>query len=67
MLDFYDYLDVDWVDIKNDRFSFSGHIFFVVEESISWRFKCQDHIIISSCESEYYALAEAQKKAVRLR
>ena len=39
MLDFYDYSDADWVGTKDDRFSISGHIFFVVEKSISWSFK----------------------------
>ena len=35
MFNFYDYSDADWVGTKDDRFSTSDHIFFVVEESIS--------------------------------
>ena len=67
MFDFYDYSDADWIDTKNDRFSTSDHIFFVVEKSISWNFKRQDHIVMFSCESEYYALTEVEKKVVWLR
>ena len=63
-LDFYAYSDADWVDTKDSRFSTSDHIFFVVEESVSWSSKRQDHIVMFSCESEYYALAETEKKAV---
>ena len=64
MLDFHDYSDADWVDTKDDRFSTSDYIFFVVEESISWSFKRQDHIVMSNCESEYYVLTEVEKKVV---
>ena len=35
LLDFHDYSDADWTDTKDGRFSINGHIFFVVEESIS--------------------------------
>ena len=66
-LDFHDYSDADWTDTKDGRFSISGHIFFVVEESISWNFKRQDHIVMSNYESEYYALTKAEKKVVWLR
>ena len=58
------YSDANWIGTKDDRFSISDHIFFVVEESVSWSFKRQDHIVMFSCESEYYALAEAGKKVV---
>ena len=67
MLDFYNYSDADWVGTKDDRFLTSDHIFFVAEESVSWNFKRQDHIVMFNCESEYYALAEAGKKVVWLR
>ena len=67
LLDFHDYFDADWVDTKDDRFLISGHIFFIAEESISWSFKRQDHIIMFNCESEYYALTEVEKKIVWLR
>ena len=39
MFDFHDYSDADWVGTKDDRFLINDHIFFVVEESISWSFK----------------------------
>ena len=39
MLDFHDYSDADWVGTKDHRFSINDHIFFVVEESISWNSK----------------------------
>ena len=67
MFEFHDYSDADWVDTKDDRFSINGHIFFVVEESISWNFKRQDYIVMFNCESEYYALAKVEKKVVWLR
>ena len=66
-LDFHDYFDADWVDTKDDRFSINDYIFFVAEESVSWSSKRQDHIVMFSCESEYYALTEAEKKTVWLR
>ena len=67
MLEFHDYFDADWIDTKNDRFSINDHIFFVVEKSILWNFKRQDHIIMFNCEFEYYVLAEVEKKVVWLR
>ena len=67
MLDFLDYSDVYWIDMKDDRFSTSNHIFFVVEQLISWNFKWQDHIVMFNCESEYYTLTETGKETVWLR
>ena len=67
LFDFHDYSDADWIDTKDDRFSTNDHIFFVVEELISWSFKWQNHIVIFNCESEYYALTEIKKKIVWLR
>ena len=64
IFDFHDYFDADWVDTKNDCFLINDHIFFVVEKSISWNFKWQDHIIMFNCKSEYYALTEIEKKIV---
>ena len=67
MLDFHDYSDANWADTKDGRFSINDHIFFVVEESISWNFKRQDHIVMFSCKSEYYALTKVEKEVVWLR
>ena len=64
---FHDYFDADWVNSIDDRRFHEDFIFFLANESISWFFKRQSTIALSSCEFEYYALVEANKKIVWFR
>ena len=51
----------------NDKESIEVYIYFIVDELVSWCFKRQIVIALSSCEFEYYALFEANKEAIWLR
>ena len=61
---FHGYSDADWINSVDDRRFHGGFIFFFADDPVSWYFKRQSTIALSSCESEYYALVEASKKVV---
>ena len=64
---FEGFSDADWAGAIDGRHSTGGYIFFVAGGAVSWSSKRQDVIALSSCESEYYGLAEAGKEALWIR
>ena len=61
------FIDVEYVDVKNDRRFIEEWVFFLSENSISWSSRRQDLVTQSICESKYVALSETRKEAVWLR
>ncbi len=49
------YTDSDWASDKESQQSTSGYVFFLSNGPISWKFKLQPTIALSSCEAEYIA------------
>ena len=64
---FHDYSDANWVNSIDDRKFHENFIFFFADDSVSWYFKRQSTIALSSCKFEYYALVETSKKIVWFR
>lgn len=60
------YVDADWGGDIKDRKSYSGYMFKVGSNMISWECKKQNCVALSSTEAEYVALSEASKEAVYL-
>lgn len=65
--DLYGYTDADWGGNKDDRKSFTGHVFFLASSPVSWESKKQPTVALSSTEAEYMALCSASKEIVFLR
>jgi hypothetical protein len=59
------YVDADWGG-SFDRKSFTGFIFKLGENMISWESKKQQSVSLSSTEAEYVGLAQASKEAIYL-
>ena len=66
-LNFFEYSDADWAEVVDDKESTRVYIFFIADEFVSWCFKRQDIVALSSCESKYYVFFEIDKKAIWLR
>lgn len=60
------YVDGDWGGDPDTRRSTSGYIYMSYGGPVSWSSKRQSSVSLSSCESEYYAAAEAAKESVWL-
>ena len=57
------YVDADWgSDVNSERKSTTGFVFTACGGPISWKSRKQSVVALSSCESEYVALAEAIKE-----
>ena len=66
-LELLGYVDSDWGgDYFIKKFIFE-YIFLVGNTLISWLFKLQKSITLSSCEAEYITLKEATKKLLWLK
>jgi len=60
------FVDADWANCVNDRRSYTGYAFILAGSPITWEFRKQRTIALSSTEAEYMALSEATKEAVHL-
>ena len=61
------YADADWVEDTSDRKSNSGYVFQLHGSTISWGFRKQTCVSLSSTEDEHIALAEATQEGIWLR
>jgi hypothetical protein len=61
------YSDADWARDLDTRRSQSGYIYLLAGAPVAWRSARQPTVALSSCESEYVALAEASCEAIFLR
>ena len=62
-----EFIDVDYVDVKDDRRFIEEWVSFLNENSISWFSRRQDLVTQFIRESKYIALSETRKEAVWLR
>ncbi len=60
------YSDASYAEDREDRKSTGGYTFMMNGGAVSWRSTKQKVVTLSSCEAEYYALAEAAKEAMWL-
>ena len=62
------YSDADWASDQSDRRSTTGFCFYLNKESspISWKSKRQPIVTLSTCESEYMALAKTTQESLYL-
>ena len=62
------YSDADWASDQSDRRSTTGFCFYLNKESspISWKSKKQPAVALSTCESEYMALAKTTQESLYL-
>ena len=63
----FGYTDVDWEDDRIIRRFISDYVFNIGSEVLSWSFKRQQIVALSTCEVEYRAQCEAGKEAIWLR
>ena len=61
------YSDASYAEDKEDRKSTGGYTFVANGGAISWKSTKQKDVTLSSCEAEYYALANAAKEAMWLK
>ena len=58
----HEFIDANWAENVKNRRSINEYVFFIVDETIFWISKRQNLVVLSSCEFEYYALNETNKK-----
>jgi len=58
--------DSDWASDSLDRKSVSGCLVFVFGSLVSWMSKKQVTVALSSCEAEYYAIADGMKEGMHV-
>ena len=58
------YTNSDYAGNTDNRKSTSGYIFTYDDSAISWRFKLQECMTLSTIEAEYIAASEATKEAI---
>jgi hypothetical protein len=61
------YCDADWGGDANEQRSTTGYVFFVGVGTISWNYKRQPTIALSTTEAEYMATCQCTKEAIWLR
>lgn len=61
----FGYMDADWASNVDDRRLYTGFVFTLNEEPISWETKTQQTVALSSTEANYRAPSEASKEAIR--
>lgn len=61
------FVDADWAGDKRDRKSYTGYVFKLSENAISWESRKQRTVALSSTEAEYMAISEAAKEAIYLK
>lgn len=63
----YAYSDANWAEDRNDRKSNSGYVIKLHGGTVSWACRKQSCVSLSTCESEYIALAETCQEVIWLR
>lgn len=61
------YADADWGGNTEDRRSYSGFVFYIGNNAISWESRKQPTVALSSTEAEYMSISNAAKEAIYLR
>jgi transposase InsO family protein len=61
------YCDSDWAGDEESRRSRTGYIVYVGDTPVSWRSVSQRTVALSSCEAEFYALADVVKELLWLK
>ena len=61
------HVDADWGTDPQDRYSRTGVLCQVNENTVWWKSRKQSSVAVSSCEAEYMALFEGAKDTVWLR
>jgi hypothetical protein len=59
--------DANWAESRNDRKSNSGYLFKYNGGTVSWACRKQQSVALSTCEAEFYALAETCKEFLWLK
>jgi hypothetical protein len=59
--------DSDWGTDVNSRKSRTGYVIYIGGAPISWRSTTQRSVALSSCEAEFYALADVVKELLWLK
>lgn len=62
--DVVEYIDFDFVDAKFDRKSIEDYTFLLARAAINYLFKLQIIVALFTCEVEYVAICEIDKKIV---
>ena len=57
----------DWAGDPDDRMSTVGYVFSLGSEPVTWAFKKQQAIALSSAEAKYQAVVNASQEALWLR
>ena len=60
------YADADWAGDNTDYHSYSGYLFTLDGNPISWESRKQKLTALSSCEAEYISVTEASKESLYL-
>lgn len=61
------FTDADWAGDKNERKSTSGYVFKVFGNVVSWSFRKQSTVSLSSTEAEYISHCQGACEAIWLR
>ena len=61
------YVDADFANCIDDRYSISGYTFLLAGGLISWQSRSQPTVALSTMEAEYMAAATATQEAFWLR
>ncbi|KAG7302557.1 hypothetical protein JYU34_002203 [Plutella xylostella] len=61
------YVDADWAASAVDRKSYTGYVFKIGNNLVSWESRKQKTVALSSTEAEYMALSDACKEALFIR
>jgi hypothetical protein len=61
------FTDLDWTNDPDDRKSIVGYVFSLGSGPVTWAYKKQQAIALSSAEVEYRAAVNANQEALWLR
>lgn len=61
------FTDADWGNCLHDRRSYTGFVFKIGNNVVSWEARKQHTVALSSTEAEYMALSEAAKEGVHVK
>jgi hypothetical protein len=62
--DLIGWTDSDWAQDPDSRWSVGGYVFDVAGGSVSWAYKWQPTVALSTTEAEYMAASNATKEAI---
>jgi hypothetical protein len=60
------FIDSDWVGDPDDQNSIAGYVFNLGSRPVTWAYKKQQAIALSSAEAEYQATINASQEALWL-